>query len=332
MAAFAATLLAIALAVFLTSRCDMLLFLLSAKEDLLTKMGVAAGPSPFQNQVILVTGASSGIGRSLAENLHRAGAKVIAVARRRDMLEELAAAFGGIETYAFDITNFEEQERVFADIMAIHGRIDQVVLNAGRSQRLLAVDTVVSLTKELFDLNFFSYLNLVQKHVLPQMIKQGGGSLLVLSSISGKIGTPIASSYSATKFALHGYFDALRSEVSALHGITVQLVCPGPVATEIAEKTIRDDKYPVAKEGEKMGVEECCKYILVGMRHRHLVQEMWISSQPILLITYVATNLPYMARLLFDRVVGPSRVRALAGGEDIYDVKKMFGLAGRGAA
>ena len=329
MTALTATIVAIFLAVFLTTRCDVFLFLLSAKEDLLARIGARSpdGPSNLRDQVILITGASSGIGRELAIDLNRAGARVVAVARRKENLEELAAAARGVDVYAMDVTNYEEQKTIMADILSKYGRIDQVILNAGRSQRLLAVETSISQTRDLFELNVLSYINLVQRHVLPEMIKQGSGNIVVMSSISGKIGTPIASSYSSTKFALHGYFNALRSEVSALNGITVQIVCPGPVATEIAEKTVRDDRYPVSKEGKKMDVQECSRYILTGMRHRHLVQEMWISTQPILALTYAATNLPYLTRLLFDRVVGPSRVKALAGGEDIYDVRRMFGLA-----
>lgn len=253
MTALTATIVAIFLAVFLTTRCDVFLFLLSAKEDLLARIGARSpdGPSNLRDQVILITGASSGIGRELAIDLNRAGARVVAVARRKENLEELAAAARGVDVYAMDVTNYEEQKTIMADILSKYGRIDQVILNAGRSQRLLAVETSISQTRDLFELNVLSYINLVQRHVLPEMIKQGSGNIVVMSSISGKIGTPIASSYSSTKFALHGYFNALRSEVSALNGITVQIVCPGPVATEIAEKTVRDDRYPVSKRAKK---------------------------------------------------------------------------------
>jgi dehydrogenase/reductase SDR family protein 7B len=147
----------------------------------------------------------------------KAGAKVIISARREEKLHELAAECRahGYEPFVqpLDVTDSEKLAATVDNIVHKFGRIDSVVLNAGRSQRAIAVETSLDETKQLLDLNFISYVALT-KQVLPHMIKQGSGQLVVVSSLSGRIATPIASSYSATKFALASIF--LHSQIALL--------------------------------------------------------------------------------------------------------------------
>lgn len=161
-----------------------------------------------------------------------------------------------------DVTDMAAHEAALAAVLSRFGRLDVLVLNAGKSQRALAEHSPLALTRDIFEINFMAAVNLARV-ALPGMIARASGQLVVMSSIAGKIGTPVASSYSATKYALvrtshasrmrsecaqHGYFDALRSEVSQF-GVRVLLACPGPVDTGIGAKAFRapgDETAPAA--------------------------------------------------------------------------------------
>jgi len=187
---------AIVLGVFLTSDCDFFLHF-STYDD----------KKAFKDKVVWIVGASSGIGAFLAVDFAKAGAKVIISARRESMLELVAANCSAVESSSkpdiipLDILDSASQTQAYAKIKERHGHVDILVLNAGRSQRSLAVDTTMETARQLFDLNFFSFLSL-QSLVLPDMIARKSGQLVVVSSLSGRIGTPITSSYTATKHAL----------------------------------------------------------------------------------------------------------------------------------
>ena len=279
----------------------------------------------FNNQIIWLTGASSGIGASLAEELAAGGAQLILSARRVKQLEEVAdkcAAVGLRPTVVpFDALNFDEHEGAFKTIIERFGRIDVLILNAGRSQRALAMDTMIADSRNLFQLNFFSYVSIL-KLVLPTMTsRKSGGQIVVVSSLAGKIGTPIASTYSATKYALHGYFDALRGEVH-YKNVNIQMVCPGPVESEISLHAIRTKYGKASKEEKKMPTSRCTHLMARAMKWR--LDEVWISRQPYLAITYLNTYLPYTMRLIFKHLIGPGRVKALESGGDIYDLKALL--------
>ena len=142
--------------------------------------------------------------------------------------------------------------------------------------------------------------------------------IVVTSSVAGKLGGPIQSSYSASKFALHGYFDALRSEIAQFN-IGVLLVCAGPVESEIVTHAMKTPDAKPASEGKKMPTARCTGLIVRAMYNKGLIQEIWISTQPILLLTYLNVYLPWVTRQLFTKAIGPSRRRALINGESVYD-------------
>jgi len=278
----------------------------------------------FAGKVVWITGASSGIGAALAEDMVKAGAHVIISARRVSMLEEVAdacAMFGERPfVLPFDVTDFDAHSVAVDAVISKFGHVDNFVLNAGMSQRNTAVDTPLSVTQDLMQLNFMSIVSLT-KLVLPTMIERKQGQLVVTSSLSGIIGTPLGSSYSASKFALHGYFNALRAEVSQ-HGISVLLVCPGPVHSEISAKAYRNPALPKSSEENKMPTSRCTHLMAKAMYHR--LMEVWIADQPLLFMTYIAQYLPTPSNLLFAKVLGPARVRALQSGGNVYDIKTMF--------
>ena len=134
------------------------------------------------------------------------------------------------------------------------------------------------------------------------MISRGSGQIVVMSSLSGKLGTPVASSYSATKFALHGYFDALRTEVQHL-GVSVSLLCPGPVVSEILEHTTGKMNQKESRE-VRMPTERCTDLISRAMKHK--VDELWISDQPLLAVTYMMVYTPWLGRQIMTKFAGIS--------------------------
>jgi dehydrogenase/reductase SDR family protein 7 len=264
----------------------------------------------------------------MAIDLVKSGAKVIISARRQDQLQEVAnkcKVYGNDESVfivPLDVLDDEAQITAYQTIKDKYGHIDVLVLNAGQSQRMIAMDTPSQKTIDLMNLNFFSYVKLT-KIVTPDMIAQGSGHIVVMSSLAGRIGTTLSSSYSATKFALMGYYDAFRSEV-AVNNIAVTMICPGPVESEITLHTIRDHSLPKQDEGAKMPTKRCTDLILKGMYYK--LAEMWISEQPFLFVTYLNVYSPWLSRQLFTKVIGPSRISTLKDGGNIYDVKSNFGL------
>jgi hypothetical protein len=188
---------AIILGVFFTSDADLPLILLPKSPA-----------KAHDGKIVWIVGASSGIGAALAVDFAREGAHVIISARRLSQLQEVADRCSKAGPFPalvlpMDVTKYEEHQTAFNHIMDIYGRVDVLVLNAGISQRNLANDTPFEVTEEIMHLNFFSLIHL-NKLVLPTLLKQQNGKIVVMSSLSGIIGTPVASSYSASKWALHG--------------------------------------------------------------------------------------------------------------------------------
>ena len=190
----------------------------------------------FKGRVVLITGASSGIGEALAYKLAEGGATLILAARRVDRLLKIAERcheLGSPEAMALklDVLEVNSLEPIISTLVKKFGRIDILCNNAGRSQRGLAERTSVAIDRELFDINVFSVLALTHA-VLPVMLAAGSGIIMNTSSAAGKCGAPCSATYAATKAALNGYFDSLRMEVG-FRGVDVINVCPGPVMSEI---------------------------------------------------------------------------------------------------
>jgi dehydrogenase/reductase SDR family member 7 len=315
--AILSTLVAVVCVVLFWTDCDLILRILP----------YSTSEKAFTDKVIWITGASSGIGASLAEELTAGGAQIVVSARREGNLEDVAnkCALVGKRPMVlpFDVLDFDEHEKAFNKIVDSFGRVDVLVLNPGRTQRALAMDTPIRETRDLFELNYFSYINLA-KLVVPTMTsRKSGGQVIILSSIAGKLGTPIASSYSSTKYALHGYFDALRAEVHTKN-VNIQLVCPGPVKSEISQNAIRSSPQSATYvEEKKMPTSRCTNLMARAMKWR--LDEVWISEQPFLAVATLNTYFPFTSRQLFKYVVGPGRMRTLAAGGDIYNLKNIFG-------
>jgi len=204
----------------------------------------------FESKVVWITGASSGIGAALAESFAQEGATLILSARRRDELEHVVArcAGSGHLVLPLDLT---KSETFASSVDAVHrrfGRVDILVHNGGISQRALAQDTRLEVDRRLMEVNYFGAVALT-KAVLPAMLAAKAGQLVVISSVAGKVGTPLRSAYSATKHALHGFFDCLRAEVTEA-GLVVTLICPGYIRTDVSKNALTGDGTPTNETGQ----------------------------------------------------------------------------------
>ncbi|MFF0455277.1 oxidoreductase [Nocardia africana] len=181
-------------------------------------------------KVWLITGASSGFGRAIAQDAIDAGDIVVAVARRTAALDDLVAAHPDrIEAVALDVTDTARIDAVVTDVIARYGRIDVLVNNAGRTQVGAVEETTDRELRDLFDLHVFGPAALTRA-VLPQMRAQGSGAIVMMSSVGGQMSFAGFSAYSATKFALEGLSEALADEVAPF-GIRVLVVEPGAFRT-----------------------------------------------------------------------------------------------------
>lgn len=191
----------------------------------------------FSDSVIWITGASSGIGEAIALELSQyKNIKLVLSARRVDELQRIAIQTGlsasNVLVLPLDMTDIDSLPAHVETVRQRFGRIDYVFQNAGISQRSLVINTDFSVYRRIMDVNFFGVVALT-KAVLPIMLAQGSGHFVVTSSVAGKLATKQRSGYSASKHALHGFFDALRAEVHDM-GLRVTLACPGYIRTAIS--------------------------------------------------------------------------------------------------
>ena len=183
-----------------------------------------------QPRVWLITGASSGFGRAIAEAALVAGDIVVATARRADALADLvASAPDRVAAVALDVTDPDRIRAAVGEVLDRHGRVDVLVNNAGRGAIGAAEETTDAELRDLMDLHFFGPAALTRA-VLPGMRERGSGAIVQMSSMGGRFTFPGVGAYSATKFALEGWSEALAKEVERF-GIRVLIVEPGAFRT-----------------------------------------------------------------------------------------------------
>jgi NAD(P)-dependent dehydrogenase (short-subunit alcohol dehydrogenase family) len=185
-----------------------------------------------QQRVVLITGASSGIGRACASYLSEMGFRVYGTSRRA-AVEAGETGFGSVQMLAMDITCDESVERGIGLILEREGRIDIVINNAGMGIAGPVETTSIEEAQRQFEVNFFGAFR-VCRAVLPPMRQQGEGYVINIGSIGGVIALPYQAMYSASKFALEGLSEALRLEVGAM-GIRVTMIQPGDHKTAFTE-------------------------------------------------------------------------------------------------
>lgn len=224
----------------------------------------------FRDRRVWITGASSGIGEAVAVAFHQAGAMLVLSARREDELKRVQTLCGGepnTRILPMDVTKAAELPEKTQRALGMFNGIDILVLNAGITQRSLTRDTDESVYRQLMEINFFATESLARA-VLPAMLAQKSGHMVVISSIAGKFGVPLRSGYSASKFALHGFFEVLRAEEEK-NGIHVTMVCPGYIRTDISLSALKGDggKHAKMDPGIEQGMPaaECARRILQGV-------------------------------------------------------------------
>jgi short-subunit dehydrogenase len=192
--------------------------------------------TPPAGAIVLITGASSGIGRATARHLHEAGYRVFGTSR-----QPAAETLDGFALLPLEVTS---NESVAACVRAVSertgGRIDVVLNNVGTGILGAAEESSVAQVQQLFDINFFGAVRMTSA-VLPFMRSQGSGRLLYMSSAGGVVSVPYAGYYCATKHALEAYVEALRLEVEDL-GIAASIIAPGTVSTAAGDKAIQPDQ------------------------------------------------------------------------------------------
>jgi len=196
----------------------------------------------FTNKVVWITGASSGIGKALVIEFSKLDAKLILSARNEEKLvavKEECENSEMIKILRLDLENYSNFNNTVNEAINWFGRIDILVNNGGISQRSLASETSIDVDKPVMDINYLGTVALT-KAILPHFIENKSGQFVVTTSIVGKIGTPLRSSYAASKHALHGFFDSLRAE-NHKNNIAVTLVCPGFVNTNISINALTGD-------------------------------------------------------------------------------------------
>ncbi len=221
----------------------------------------------FTDKTIWITGATSGIGKALAIKLSFDNVHLVLSGRNLEALKNVGEICGknGSSTslVPFDLGDVNSVETAAGKVLAETQKIDCLYHFGGISQRSFVSETPLEVDRQIFEVNFFGTVALT-KAVLPVMIKNGGGHIAVTSSIVGKFGFPYRSAYSASKHALHGFFESLRAE-NIQNNIKVSIIIPGRINTSISVNAIGKNgtAYGKMDKGQQKGMpaDETAKQI-----------------------------------------------------------------------
>lgn len=243
----------------------------------------------FKDKVIWITGASSGIGEALVYEFIKRDARVIMSARRKAELERVqnnSTRPENCHVCPFDVTNANEIEKVSTEVFKKFRNIDILINNSGISQRSLIAETPVEIDRKIMEVNYFGAVTLTKK-ILPEMLRQKSGHIVAISSVVGKFGYPMRSAYSASKHALHGFFETLYAE-NRPKNIFVTIVFPGRIRTDISRNAITKTGAPhgIMDPGQEKGMdpEACAKKIVKAISKRKF--ELFVGGQEGLMLFF----------------------------------------------
>lgn len=248
----------------------------------------------MKGKVVIITGASSGIGRACAVHFAKTGSKVVLAARNSEKLKEAVESIhangGDCIAVSADVSREEDCERLINTAVEKYGAIDVLINNAGISMRSLFKDLELDVIRQVMDVNFWGTVYCT-KFALPYLL-ESKGSVVGVSSIAGYVGLPARTGYSASKFAMQGFLDALRSENRG-NGLHVLIACPGFTSSNIRNTALTGDGSMQGEspreEQKMMQPEEVAERIYKGIvkRKRRLImtsEGKWA--------VYIGLNLP----------------------------------------
>lgn len=227
----------------------------------------------MKDKTVIVTGGSSGIGKALAMQFASSGANVVIAARNEAKLNETKAALQhsgySVTAITCDVSDAAQAEMLINETVKRFGRIDVLINNAGISMRGLFADTSLDVLRQIMNVNFWGSVYCT-KFALPHILKSQG-SVVGISSIAGKKGLPGRTGYSASKFALEGFLETLRTE-NLKNNLHVLVACPGFTASSIRQAALGPDGRPQAEsprnEQKMMSAESVAKHIFDAVLNR----------------------------------------------------------------
>jgi short-subunit dehydrogenase len=259
----------------------------------------------FEGKVAWITGASSGIGEALVREFVAGGATVIASSKDLQGLERLKATFGDksskVHCIPFDLADNQSFKEMADNQVRENGKIDYLLNIGGISQRARIDETPLWLDRKIFEINYFGTIALT-KAVLPHMVRQQSGHILATSSISGRFGFPMRSSYSASKQALHGFFETLYLE-NKKNNIRVSVIIPGRVKTAISIHALGADgkEYGKLDDGQAKGLmpDQAARIIIKGMIRNK--REILVGKSEMLML-HIRRYLPWLFFRIADKI------------------------------
>ena len=250
----------------------------------------------MKNKVVVISGASSGIGKACAWHFAKKGSKVVLAARREEKLKaigkEMMIAGYEILTVRADVSNEEDCQKLISETINKYKVIDVLINNAGISMRATLEEMDLSVMKKVMDINFFGTV-FCTKYALPHILKSKG-SVVGVSSIAGYKGLPARTAYSASKFAMQGFLESLRIE-NLNKGIHVLIVCPGFTASNIRNTALSKDgkvqKESPRDESKMMTAEKVSEYIYDAVVNRQNSLTLTINGKLILFLNKIIPSL-----------------------------------------
>ncbi|MEZ5007858.1 MAG: SDR family oxidoreductase [Chitinophagales bacterium] len=260
----------------------------------------------FNDKVVWITGASSGIGEAIVKQLAGYNTQIVISARNEDQLNQLKSSLNLLDERCLVVPLDLAETALLAaktkEVINHFGRIDILINNAGLSFRGLVADTDLSVYRKLMEVNYFGTIELT-KSVLPYMMEQKSGHIAVTTSIAGKVGTQIRSAYCGAKHALHGFFDCLRMEVYQ-NNIDVTIIVPGFVKTELTKKALTENgsEYDIVDDAILNGMtpEKCANIYLKSLANKK--EEVIISEGKEIIAPYLKRFFPSLLTPLLKRL------------------------------
>ena len=225
----------------------------------------------FKNKVVAITGGSEGIGRALVDALIPLGAKIATCGRNQDKLYNLQVQYSNhmLHSIVADVSRYDDCRNFINSTIDTYGGIDILINNAGISMRALLKDAEVDVIKKVMDINFFGTVYCT-KLALNSIIERKG-TIVGVSSIAGYRGLPGRSGYSASKFAVNGWLEAVRTELLDT-GVNVMWVCPGFTRSNIRNAALNSKGYAQGEsplnERDLMSSQDCANHIIKAIRKK----------------------------------------------------------------